>query len=145
MIGIEYADGTIRSVYCHNDGYPEGVGRILVENYKTVERVEAVMKLGALSSLGREPVSFTREEYDAFGREMTEEELSAKCLSYKGWRDDDVPADEVEGRGEYVDFNCADGDIEYLYLFDAGSAVWRVHETAKGGYDFVPVVFRLTR
>ena len=34
-IGIENKNGTITSIYCHHDGYLEGVGEILVNHYKT--------------------------------------------------------------------------------------------------------------
>ena len=32
-IAIEKENGTVESIYCHWDGYPENNGRILVENY----------------------------------------------------------------------------------------------------------------
>lgn len=40
-------------IYCHADGYPEWVGRVLLENYTTPEKVLSLIQLGDLESLGR--------------------------------------------------------------------------------------------
>lgn len=53
-IGIVQKDGTIKSIYCHYDGYPEGVGATLQKYYNTRKKVEKLMKLGDISSLGKE-------------------------------------------------------------------------------------------
>lgn len=53
VIAIENADGTYDGVYCHFDGYPEGVGKTLVENYSDKEKVKALIELGSLSVLGK--------------------------------------------------------------------------------------------
>lgn len=52
-IGI-ITDRYIFGIYCHWDGYPENNGRILVENYKTLDQVWDLIKLGDLSSLNKE-------------------------------------------------------------------------------------------
>jgi hypothetical protein len=39
-IGIQLADESILSVYCHWDGYPEFNGVKLVENFNTKEKVK---------------------------------------------------------------------------------------------------------
>lgn len=45
-------DGKIRATYCHYDGYPEYVGRTLKDNYCEQEKIEKLLALGSLSSLG---------------------------------------------------------------------------------------------
>jgi hypothetical protein len=50
-IAIEKEDGTVESIYCHWDGYPENNGLILTENYKDHEKVQALIDLGDISSL----------------------------------------------------------------------------------------------
>lgn len=50
-IGIKDSRG-ITGIYCHFDGYPEGVGRILLENYDTEDKVNALIAKGDMSSLG---------------------------------------------------------------------------------------------
>lgn len=52
-IGIELEDGTVKSVYCHWDGYISGNGKILFECYDR-EKTLALVKLGDISSLGEE-------------------------------------------------------------------------------------------
>jgi hypothetical protein len=53
-IGIEQADGTVKSIYCHWDGYPKWVGRLLVEHYLMRDKVESLMALGSISTLGEQ-------------------------------------------------------------------------------------------
>lgn len=43
--------GTVKGVYCHWDGNIEHNGRILVDNYTTEEKVEALISNGSISSL----------------------------------------------------------------------------------------------
>ena len=54
-IGIEQANGTVKSIYCHWDGYPKGVGKTLIEHYLMREKIESLMELGDLSILGEQP------------------------------------------------------------------------------------------
>ena len=52
LIAIEAADRSCRSIYVHFDMYPSGAGVCLAKHYKTPERVERLLALGDLSSLG---------------------------------------------------------------------------------------------
>ena len=51
-IALEYADGTVDQIYCHWDGYLENNGKILVEHYMDPFKVQQLMALGDISSLG---------------------------------------------------------------------------------------------
>ena len=51
-IGIKNDDNSIDIVYCHWDGYLEGVGRILKENYNTEDKIRELLSYGNVSSLG---------------------------------------------------------------------------------------------
>lgn len=51
-IGVRNTDGTVDYIYCHFDGYPEYNGKILIEHYADMDKVNALMKLGDLSVLG---------------------------------------------------------------------------------------------
>jgi len=42
---------TIKGVYCHWDGYPEGVGAVLNEHYNDAERAKELISKGDMSSL----------------------------------------------------------------------------------------------
>jgi hypothetical protein len=47
-------DWTIKAIYLHQDGCPfeSGAGGVLAQHYTTTERVEMLLELGDLSSLG---------------------------------------------------------------------------------------------
>jgi hypothetical protein len=45
-------EGKIVSVYCHWDGYVANNGKILLENYTDIDKIEALVALGSISSLG---------------------------------------------------------------------------------------------
>ena len=48
-IGIELKDQSILSVYCHYDGYPSFNGRILRDNFDTIEKVKELIDGGDMS------------------------------------------------------------------------------------------------
>jgi hypothetical protein len=50
-IGIQHQDGSVESIYCHFDGYPQNNGKILTEHYTDREMVEELISLGDISYL----------------------------------------------------------------------------------------------
>ena len=48
-IGIQLQDESIVSVYCHYDGYPAFNGKVLRDNYDTVEKVKELIDGGDMS------------------------------------------------------------------------------------------------
>ena len=54
-IGITNRYGSVDAAFCARDGYPEGVGRKLLEHYHDPARIRAMIALGALNSLGNSP------------------------------------------------------------------------------------------
>ena len=50
-IWIKKANGKYDGIYCHWDGYPDGVGTVLKEHFTDVEKVKALIELGAISQL----------------------------------------------------------------------------------------------
>lgn len=42
-------------VYVHFDGYPDGVGHMLLHHYQDLDKVQQLVKLGDLSYLGKTP------------------------------------------------------------------------------------------
>jgi hypothetical protein len=53
-IGKKLQDGTIKYIYCHWDGYLGHNGVILKEYYTNEAKIDALLELGDLSSLGEE-------------------------------------------------------------------------------------------
>lgn len=102
-IAIQNADGSVTGIYAHWDGYLSHNGRILYENYNTPEKVQELIALGDLSSLGpqigeKHPFSkfemaegetWDNEKYHnwctAYGRDRGESDTMAR--NYKSWDD----------------------------------------------------------
>lgn len=53
-IGVILDDGTVKSVYCHWDGYPEYVGYILYTHYTDPTKIHTLLDHGGISSLKAE-------------------------------------------------------------------------------------------
>ena len=53
-IAIEREEGTVYSIYCHFDGYPEHNGAVLQKHYQDRSKVEKLIALGDISILDRE-------------------------------------------------------------------------------------------
>jgi hypothetical protein len=54
-IGVSGPEGpnpTVKFIYCHWDGYPEHVGMILSKHFDTPFKVNKLIELGDISSLG---------------------------------------------------------------------------------------------
>jgi hypothetical protein len=92
-IGIKSQDGTIRAIYCHWDGYPEGVGATLANYYNNETVAIALINLGGFSSL-HETLKETAE--GAYGTE------SDKARTFTGEKD------------WFENFNAGE---EYFYLY----------------------------
>jgi hypothetical protein len=53
-IALEFADGSVGQVYCHWDGYLSNNGKILLQHYMDPFKLQKLIDLGDLSSLGSE-------------------------------------------------------------------------------------------
>jgi len=108
-IAIEDQNGTVRSIYCHWDGYPSSNGRILSENYKTQEKVESLIALGSISSL-RPEVDIPEGVHHDFQNQ--DENIT---VAYHRDRGEDLSIMEHESADDF-----ARGDVEeYGYIFTA--------------------------
>ena len=106
-IGIQLKGNSVLSVYCHYDGYPEFNGRVLRDNYDTVEKVRNLIDGGDMSC----------------------------TWTNAGWNNETLPESgplHYTSRGESIDMNAPrlDKDVEefftnneeYSYIFT--SAGW---------------------
>ena len=104
-IAIENQDGSVTSIYCHHDGYTDGVGKMLEKWYTTQAKVEALIELGDISSLDMTPMSTV-----AYHRDQNED--------FKQTKFDDVEQLYTEGFGS---------SIEYIYCYTK-SGQWLVSD-----------------
>jgi len=102
-IGLKTSDGKITAIYCHWDGYPEGVGAGLVQFYNTPQQVAELINLGGISSL-----------------QDTMEETAKTAYG--------TPSDSARtftGEGDWFEnFNAGE---EYFYLYTEGEG-WKYSE-----------------
>ena len=91
-IGIESEDKTIKAIYCHCDGYPNGVGKILMNHYTTKIKVLQLIELGPISSL-RESTQDTQDYYTWKNEDKEWNQFKSKdeYLSYNSW----IPLNKV--------------------------------------------------
>jgi hypothetical protein len=122
-IGYKMRNEKIRSIYCHHDGYPEGVGKTLLKHYDNWNKIKPLIDLGDISCLGSTiGKKHNFDDYEdpqttAYGRDRGEEGVKAR----------------VNGSRESYANTNKDWDIEYFYLFeddeweilDAGKTKWK--------------------
>jgi len=119
----------VKAVYCHYDGYVRYVGRLLNQHYQASPKVNNLIALGDISTLGvdiGEKHDFDyRADYDKDG-------FSPECTFYTRDRGEDTQFSTHMSEREWIsEFTSCD----YFYLYDSG--VWYVSEG--GANDFVPL------
>ena len=87
----------VKVIYVHSDGYPYGVGRMLVDNYDRRELAELLFNYGDASYLDE-----TIDQCSFYGRDWDRKEDPAKT-----YRDEWMYMYDMRG----------DSHIEYIYLF----------------------------
>jgi len=118
MIAFENGDVTY-AIYCHFDGYVDGVGRTLFNHYNVIEKVEKLMDLGNLSLL--RPELGEKQDFS----NPTDKNW---CLAYG--RDRGETGQEAK---EYLSVLEAKMDCQgcdYFYVFDGNE--WKVTQS---GYN----------
>lgn len=118
MIGMVQEDGTVRAIYCHFDGYPEGVGRILDANYADANKVEALLDLGNLSALAEEIGE--QHPFSTFGIPKADINplWSTWCLAYGRDRGETGQEAALYSTPNTYAMGIGENGDEYRYLFD---------------------------
>ena len=105
-----------KSIYCHFDGYPSGVGVILNKYYTNKPKIMKLINLGNISSLGPEIGTKHRfsdapyNETTAFKRDGGEKNTSA----------------ETSGSIDELEYLTLKTDGEYLYVWENNK--WGVYK-----------------
>lgn len=113
-IAIKEENGTYRSIYCHNDGYPSYVGEILETYYTDANKIEKLMDLGDLSSLG---ASLEFKDPDELFKDPKAYALNDGTLDYNRWRNEGTKA-EVSNTIEELTSLAKSNAAEFLYVFE---------------------------
>ena len=131
-IAMKTADGKIVSVYCHWDGYVANNGKILLENYTDAHKIEALVALGSISSLGEQ----IGEQQDFNDRSTQKDDWT---LFYSRDRGEELSIQEYDDIPSWIEQM-----EEYAYLGDGND--WLVNDhgaTDENGYpifDFLEVM-----
>lgn len=117
VIAFEQTDGKVTAVYCHWDGYPEGVGRTLLESFVNVEEIARLVSLGSLSSLG------ARIDPDPDQPHSFNAPQPGVCVFYGRDRGTEgVEPQELASRRQVVGSWFG---IDYYYLYSATESRWQ--------------------
>jgi len=119
IIAMQTTDGH-RSIYCHFDGYPEGVGAVLKAHYTEADKIRALMDLGDLSAIGPE----IGEAHD-FNKHDAETGTDSWCLAYGRDRGEKGTEAQEHEHDRDVIARMDDCGAEYAYLWDAEHG-WRM-------------------
>ena len=115
-IGIRNLDASVSYIYCHFDGYPGGVGMILANHYTDIDKVNALMKLGDLSTLGPEIGEKQNfNDYNNLNKDW--------CLAYGRDRGEQNVSVKQEGFDKLI----VDDSVDYVYVFDGD--YWECFDT----------------
>lgn len=115
-IGRLNLDGTVDFIYCHFGGYPSCNGRILIEHYNTIDKVNQLLELGDLSCLGAEIDE--KQDFDA-------PKLSRDwCLAYGRDRGEKDIDKQTTTLSKFIENN----DVDYAYMFDGD--YWECYNTS---------------
>lgn len=125
-IARKNADGTITAIYCHWDGYPSWNGHLLENYYKVPLKLDTLLSLGDVSSLG----SMIGEEHpfdnpNPYGSDA----YKAHEEQFKGWTKfygRDRGEKNIDARTYATVKEWISQGEEYNYLFDNGT--WFVND-----------------
>jgi len=120
-IGMELPDGRVKYVFNHWDGYVRkpGVGWKLFHNYRDPEKVEKLIELGAISSLGAE----IGEQHDMDDRSLFEENREKGWTSFYG-RDRSNTENVDVKVSTYKKMENDTYCVEYIYVFRPKTGKW---------------------
>ena len=124
-IAMKTAEGKIVSVYCHWDGYVANNGKILLENYTDADKIEALVALGSISSLG----TVIGEQQDFNDRSTQNDDWT---LFYSRDRGEKLSIQEYDDIPSWID------DMEeYAYLWDGQN--WLVNDHGEKDANGYPI------
>ena len=95
-IAVVRADGSVKSVYCHWDGYLRHNGQVLLDGYNSQELAEKVTSLG--------DISFLDKRYDPIGHHTFDNAEEGTTIVYS--RD----------RGEFDSLGNTFSNIDLYYV-----------------------------
>ena len=123
FIGVLCKEGIIKFVYCHSDGYPSYLGKMLLEHYNTPELATALVDLGSLSMVPKGGIT------TAYHRDRGDDlEIDSVVV--------DTPV--VLKNAETLFLNILkEENITYGYLYNVADKLWYATDTIQDNRFFV--------
>ena len=113
-IGIELKDGSILSAYHHWDGYPQWLGKTLVEQYNSKDKASELIDGGDMSCCWSDSL---------WGKQLPEGEYAPEYYSLRG---EDCPP---RLDADLVEYLLPDNSEEFSYIFtSAGWVCYDMHQ-----------------
>lgn len=117
IIATVTPEGKCKAIYCHFDGYPEGVGQTLLDHYKDQNKINDLIALGGISSLAEE---ISCPEGHSF-----ETRKEGYTVAYHRDRGEDLRIIELDSIDE---LKTIDAWQDYTYLWDGEK--WLIGEVS---------------
>ena len=126
LIALKQKDGSIKSIYCHWDGYLEYNGMILLNYYNDYDKVNKLIDLGNISQLGTNPDATVDEEIQTdtykihtmvnsyFSKGESMEHNKPRIMNFKDFND---YCQQTRAGEEYIYFFTPDKNGKYRWLF----------------------------
>lgn len=120
-IGVQLKDGSVLSVYCHWDGYPEWNGKKLKEHFNSYEQAAELIDGGDISAL------WTNKDWE-------QKEMESRTLYYAERGETDTEPNLDNSFKAFIS-GVNDSWADYAYLFTNGE--WKCY-TPKGNEEQIP-------
>ena len=120
-IGVQLKDGSVLSVYCHWDGYPEWNGKKLKEHFNSYKQAAELIDGGDISSL------WTDKDWE-------QKEMKSRTLYYAERGETDTEPNLDNSFQAFIS-GVNDSWADYAYLFADGE--WKCY-TPKGNEEQIP-------
>ena len=118
-IGITTDDNHVLCIYCHWDGYLDGVGYVLKHYYTTKEKVQQLIDLGDISYL-KKNVSPDKSRPHTFDNPQEDVTVAYHRDRGENWKDcEPWMANSVMSYGLH-------SYTEFCYLYDTKDNCWKV-------------------
>lgn len=126
FIAMQIANGAYYSIYCHSDGYPSFVGRLLETHWRDEVRLRALLELGDLSQLGEdigEQHDFewmSKMRHDGLYYKISQDPRYNCCKFYGRDRGEGHRMLQVSDSEHDLIAAAYDSDADYLYVWRDG-------------------------
>ena len=103
------SNGNYTGIYCHYDGYPEGVGTKLLENYSTLEDILELFSLGDIRVL-----EWSLDKVEAFDVDLTpgEEYTTLDSMFYHDFDYDDYTYVFEDGKWSFFSWSDSNHRVD---------------------------------